>query len=107
MACRFARRQREWRYVLYCTSIKNTETEKERLDNIDKTNYMITSRNYVNGTNKITINNITFETVFRFKYLSIIKTSDNRIQNEVNVKIKKKGNARSYSVLKFLLTKFK
>ena len=47
---------------------------------------MNTSRNHANNQN-IVIKNMTFETVDKFKYLGVMLTNDNRMQDEIMLEL--------------------
>jgi hypothetical protein len=83
---------------------KNTEalvaaTEEIGLEgNVDKTKYMVMSRDQNAGRNhSVKIDNSSFERAEEFKYLGTNLTNQNSIQEEVKSRLKS-GNACYYSV---------
>jgi hypothetical protein len=66
--------------------------------NAEKTKYMIMSRHQNSGQNQnISIANVSFEKVTKFKYLGMTLTNQNDIHNEIKSRLNS-GNAFYYSV---------
>jgi hypothetical protein len=83
---------------------KNTETLIDTSNevglevNVEKTKYMLVSRNQNAGqTREIKIGNRTFENVSQFKYLGTTVTNQNLIQEEIKRRLNS-GNACYHSV---------
>jgi hypothetical protein len=73
--------------------------------NVEKTKYMITSRNAEEeGNRNITINNMTIEKVNKFKYLGAYITSRNEVAEEIKSRLVS-GNACFFSVQKLLASR--